>query len=40
MIYEVACEKLVLNSGRRVEFSFPGSLATLQSRLVVLDDEF
>ena len=29
--YEVACEELVVNVGRRVEFAFPGSLAALES---------
>ena len=31
MVYEVACEKSVLNTGRWFEFSFPRSLATLRS---------
>ena len=31
MVYEVACEKSVLNAGRWFEFSFPRSLAALGS---------
>lgn len=31
VVYQVAREQLVVNAGRWVEFSFPGSLAALES---------